>query len=229
VTHLLVNDDQRGSYCRMPVNAIDRTSEYPFCLETDIKFLLVPLPEKVFITAETAELVGRDLLKQVAANRVTLAARSLGPGSTWDVDASFYDLILHDVCMARTYLTYGWKYKARMLRNQCAEHLRKELLSTQFPKYVWVTEFGLADELKHLDPCARQIRAHTVVDASGSRFWESTLIVDAPGLTVFWQFDPANFSVTPAAVIEAAPVASPYWTKIRGQADYSTCAVPAAA
>lgn len=226
VTHFLVSDDQRGPYCRLPVHAADRSADYPFCLETDLKLLLVPLPGKVFLTAETAELVGRDLLKQVATQRVALASRSLGPSSGWDVDSSFYDLVLQDSAVARTYLTYGWKYKARMLRNQCAEHLRKELLALQFPKYVWVTEFGRADELNSLDPCSRQIRAHTVIDASGSRFWDSQLIVDAPGLTVFWQFNPASPSVNPAIVIEASASASPYWAKIRGQKDYAMCAIP---
>lgn len=223
-THFLVNDDQRGSYCRLPINAADRTDEYPFALETDLKFLLVPLPGKVFMTAETAELVARDLLKQVSTLRSQLAAQALGAGTDWDEDPGFYASILNSTAVARTYLTHGWRYKARMLRNCSSENLRAELLGTQFPKYVWVTEFSNASEAIDLDPCKRLIRAHAVVDASGSRFWDSVLLIDAPGLTVSWHYDPVTPRPAPALVFNVSKNASPYWPKIRGQEGYEACA-----
>ena len=224
LTHFLVNDDQRGVYCRLPINAASRTAEYPFCLETDIKFLLVPLPEKVFMTAETAELVARDILRTVAGHRHGLAAQGM-PNAPWNEDQPFYEAILQDRAVARTYLTYGWRYKARMLRNQSSENLRAELLNTQLPKYVWVTEFSLAEETQDLDPCKRTIRAHAVVDATGSRFWESVLIVDVPGISLTWQYDPSTPSGDQNLVINVSTGSTPYWPKVRGASDYGMCVV----
>ncbi|MAM37989.1 MAG: hypothetical protein CL949_05700 [Erythrobacter sp.] len=225
VTHFLVNDDQRGAYCRLPVNAADKSVDYPFCLETDIKFLLVPLPEKVFMTAEAAELVARGMLFQVAHQRKHLATSALPPGTAWDEDPTFYDLLQTNSAFARTYLTYGWKYKTRMLRNCSSQQAKAELLGMQLPKYVWVTEFSRPEETAFLDPCKRLIRAHAVVDATGSRLWDSTLFVNAPGLTTAWQYDPRSTSVTPNLIVAADLGSSPYWPKIRGMADYASCLV----
>lgn len=225
VTHFLVNDDQRGAYCRLPVSAADKTAEYPFCLDTDIKFLLVPLPEKVFMTAETAELIARDIVTRVSVQRQILVEAALGAGSGWDEDPDFYKILESNTAFARTYLTYGWKHKARMVRNAVSDQHRSELLRTQLPKYVWVTEFSAGNEVSDLDPCKRKIRAHAVVDASGSRFWDSTLAVNVPGLAVFWHFDPKSSGTAPLLVLMAEKKSGPYWPKIRGSENYDMCAV----
>jgi hypothetical protein len=225
LTHFLVNDDQRGAYCRLPIAVKDKTAEYPFCLETDLKFILVPLPAKVFMTAEAADIISENMLAQVAARRSELAATALGPDSGWDVDSEFYSAVGAGTLIRRTYLTYGWKYKARMLRNNVPEQFKAELLLMQLPRYVWVTEYSVPDDAQSLNPCERQIRAHVVVDGTGSPFGEAPLILDAPGLSVFWQYNLDNRVPVPVPVIVATASAQPYWPKIRGDTDYSTCAI----
>lgn len=227
LTHFLVNDDQRGTYCRLPIASQHSSGEYPFCLETDLKFILVPLPAKVFMTAEAADIISENMLMQVAARRTELAAIALGPNSGWDVEQEFYSAVSAGTLIRRTYLTYGWKYKARMLRNTVPEPFKAELLLMQLPRYVWVTEYAVAAEAQSLDPCQRRIRAHVVVDGTGSPFGEAPLILQAPGLSVFWQYNPDNRIPVPVPVIVATDTCDAYWPKIRGDTDYSTCAVPA--
>ncbi|MEG3154448.1 hypothetical protein [Sphingomonas sp. RB1R13] len=225
LTHFLVNDDQRGAYNRLPISATQKTGNDPFCLETDIKFILVPLPEKVFMTGETAELIAKDMMGQVAASRQVLADQALGAGSGWDVEPGTYAAVAAGTLVTRTYLTFGWKYKARTLRNGVSEHLKKELLMTQLPRYVWVTEFSQPTEASDVDTCKRLVRGHVVVDATGSRFWDSTLIIDAPGLSVLWHFDPVTPSSPPSLIVNADMVSTPYWPKIRGDLEYASCKV----
>ncbi|WP_235209836.1 hypothetical protein [Sphingobium sp. Ant17] len=226
LSRFLVNDDQRGSYCSLPL-AGGPTPTYPFCFDNDVKYLMVALPEKVFVTAEVAELIALDFAKQVGAQRIPLALQVTGTGGNWDVDPSFYASLAAGQLVARTYLTYGWKYKARALRNSAPERLTRELMLTEFPRYVWVTEFSEPAQAAHPDPCQRLIRGHTVVDATGSRFWESVLVVDLPGLSVFWHCDPERPMAPASNAVRADQNAAPYFPKIRGSLDYSACQVPA--
>jgi hypothetical protein len=227
VSHFLVNDDQRGAYCRLPVSG-GPTPDYPFCFDTDLKFILVPLPEKVFVTAEVAELIAGDILAQVTAQRQGLATQVLGAGSGWDVDPPFYDDLANGRLVTRTYLTYGWKYKARALRNGSPPRLTSELMQTEFPRYVWVTEVSEASKMGEAEACNRSIRAHVVVDATGSRFWDSVLLADVPGLSLFWHFDPALPGSQASITLRGDTEANSYFPKIRGSIDYGVCAVPSA-
>lgn len=218
----LVHDDQRGVYRRLPIGD-DNTEPYPFRFDRDIRYLIVPIPEKVFVTAEVAELIAADTLKQISVARFDLARSALGDAA-WNVGSEVYDNIVNDRLIARTYLTYGWKYKARMLRNGASERLTSELLLTEFPRYVWVTEFSTLDSAAQTNPCDRRIVAHAVVDATGSRFWGSALVADTPGLTLTWLHDPAAPTQPVRIAVRADDSFMPYMPKIRGSIDYSVCA-----
>ncbi len=230
LTHILVNDDQRGSYCRLPQLQADKTDEYPFCLETEVAFIMVPLPGKVFMTAEIAETIARDVVEQIAKSPKSWAEKALGidAASDWDEDPNFYADACSKALLARTYLTFGWKYKARMMRNGVSDRLKSELLGRQLPRYVWVTEFSLPAESANHDPCHRRVRGHVALDATGSRFWESKLVVDVPGLLYVWGFDSTNPGAGTKLAVNAFKDSQPYWPKIRGMVDYASCALPAA-
>lgn len=229
LSHFLVSDDQRGAYCRLPVSQGDGAGEYEFCLERDLQFLLVPLPSKVFMTAEIAEAIAWDLLSQVTQQRHPLGGSLLQPEqiSGWNPNPTFYQVAEGKRLVARTYLTYGWRYKARMLRNSVSAQLKRELLNRDFPRYVWVTEFSLPDEAASVDPCQRLVRAHVVNDATGSRFWESTLVLDAPGLLFLWSFDPKVPADRAQQVVHALNDEGAYFPKIRGMDDFVSCLAPA--
>ncbi len=224
-SHILVNDDQRGPYCRLPIRG-GASADYPFCFETDIRYLIVAMPEKVFITAEVAELIAVDMAKRIASQRVQLAQQVQAIGD-WDVAPDFYASVLADEVVARTYLTYGWKYKARALRNATPDRFTNELILSEFPRYVWVTELSDRTASASVDPCGRSIRGHICVDATGSRFWESVLVADLPGLSLFWHFDSERPATPVSLAIRADKDEGSYTAKIRGSIDYSMCAAPA--
>lgn len=232
VSHFLVNDDQRGTHQRLPVTAKDRTDAYPWTLEEDALWVMVPLPSKVFMTGDIAEELSRDLIegfienadkyRERAQNSAPDGSPTLGP--IISADASFYG-VPPNALVSRTYLTFGWKYKRRALRNMLPAPFKSELLGKHFPRYVWVTEFSLPDDLKDYDPCRRRVRAHIVLDATGSKFFgESNLVAQIPGLSLFWTFDPADPVASRGLVWRATNDAEPFHPKVRGWHDYDKCA-----
>ncbi len=224
-SHFLVMDDQRGSYLRLPVDATIG-GDVPFNLREHLQFMIVPLPNKVFLTSEIAEAIARGLINDVASKidqfRPQLPAEKQ---ADWPQKAEFYEPEKLRSLIARTYLTYGWKYKSRAIRNETSDILRREVIKRDFPKYVWVTEFSYPEETKPNDPCVRRVRAHVVTDATGSRFWESTLIVDCPGVMVAWDFDPHTDADAAQQSIFLVDHPNLYFPKIRGMPDFAACAV----
>ncbi|MDE8652185.1 hypothetical protein [Novosphingobium album (ex Liu et al. 2023)] len=231
ISHFLVSDDQRGVDRRLPVRAADRSDEYPWTLEDDAVYAVTPLPAKVFMTGEAAETLSRDFIESCVARideyrqlaRDRAGDASLGVANT--VDPSFF-AVPPSRLVARTYLTHGWRYKSRALRNRLPAAFKSELIGKQFPRYVWVTEFSLPDDLRGFDMCQRKVRAHVVVDATGSRFGESTLVVQIPGLSMFWTFDASVPVTSQRLVLRATEEADAYYPKVRGWFDYDHCAVP---
>jgi hypothetical protein len=227
LSHFLVNDDQRGSFLRLPLSEAGLTDDYPYCVSRDLAFIIVPLPSKVFMTAEVAEAISWDLMNQVATQANAWLGAGFQPPNTegWDPPKDFFDQVIAGEVMARTYLTYGWRYKGRTIKNIVTDTLKQQLLRRDFPRYVWVTEFSLAGEMVDHDPCKRKVRAHVVNDATGSRFWESTLLIDAPGMTFLWDFDPSQSGVAPQQSLFFSKTSDGYYPKVRGIDDYSICAV----
>ncbi|MGA9795497.1 MAG: hypothetical protein WBQ17_08165, partial [Rhizomicrobium sp.] len=117
----LVNDDQRGPYLRLPVSPTSTVSQSPYNIATHLQYLLVPLPNKVYLPAETAEKISWDLLRYYVQEIPKLKTDStfdLGASATLSDD--FVIAIADEKAIARTYLTYGWKYKQRVVRNTCS-------------------------------------------------------------------------------------------------------------
>jgi len=230
-THLLVHDDQRGAYRELPVRGADRIDDYPWTLD-DALYAIVPLPAKVFMTAEIAETLARDYLATLMDRapeyreraRAAIGADPLGPIER--TDPSFFAAGA-DGLVARTYLTFGWKYKRRALRNRLPAAFKAELMRKDLPRYVWVTEFSLPGDLEGYDPCGRKARAHVVVDATGSLHWDSVPIVQMPGLSMFWSFNPASPIATKSLVWRATDDAEPFQPKVRGWSDFDRCDLPA--
>jgi hypothetical protein len=185
------------------------------------------LPYTVFFCGVAADPLARQRIADVVKNRAAYERRATGaPKARASTDKRFYaqakDL------MARTYLTQGWKYQRRMLRNRVSKAFRNELMRIHLPKHVWVTEFGFPDELDDANPCNRRIRAHVVIDATGSDFWESTIFTHAPGLLMTNAFDPYMPDAKPELLMYASPDDEPYLPKVRGWPCYGLCEEAAA-
>jgi hypothetical protein len=215
-----VNDDQRGPNLRMPISAGDGVGETDYSVHDNVKFLIIPLPDKVFLPAEKAELFAWDLLAKYAFSWSSLKA-SETLGSSEALGDSFTEAVNSNAVVARTYLTYGWKYKHRMLRNRLTDATKSLLNSTELPRYVWVTEFGTLDSFAPASQAERRIFAHCVVDATAKNMGDdSCLFFHAPGLVIR-----RTHSVTePYGPYEQSTHAilndQNYFPKIRGRLDF---------
>ncbi|MEM6474798.1 MAG: hypothetical protein AAF687_01385 [Pseudomonadota bacterium] len=216
-SHFMVMDDCGGPYRQMPIWSAGASADW-YNLEQHLKFIIVPLPNKVFMPAEKAEETAVRLLRRAAAELPVLSEHlEQEDKSSWPPERAFYTSLQGGNLLSRTYLTFGWKYKARMLRNTVAPALKGALLERDFPKYVWVTEFAYTAEAIALDPSDRAVRAHTVIDATGSGYWESQLILDCPGLVAAWDFavdgDNSSANLEPILVGQHQQ----YYEKVRGR------------
>ena len=148
---LLVNDDQRGLNLRMPLNPGDVLAQTPYD-QSKIVYLIVPLPGKVFTPAESAEAVAWDLLRRYQAELPNLKAAYPGKLGTSVASASeFVARINANEVIARTHLTFGWRYKERLVRKSCAMRIKDAAFRQSLPRFVWVTEFGTRASFNTLD------------------------------------------------------------------------------
>lgn len=236
IDRILVNDDQAGVYVPLPVgrpvrspNAPDAADEDGAYTLDDASFLIVPLPNKVYMKADTAETLARDKIAFVKRNRARYLAETASEMSVddWHVDDAFYASPPSDL-VARTYLTLGWKYKQRLMRNLVAEQVKDDVTSMQLPRYVWVTEFSLPADVAPLDPCRQTVRGHVLIDATGSSHEDAVLLTHIPGIVLTQVFDPAGPPLETTTRLHVLTSDATYHPKIRGQRDFSICVPPGA-
>lgn len=222
----LINDDQRGINLRMPVHPNTAYSEVPYSVHGYVPYIIVPLPNKVFMAGEAAERISWDMIDQYTRDWDAHKSLHSGLGHSFQLGDKLVSDSQRGAIVSRTYLTYGWKYKARMLKNNISSDFKSALFYHDLPRFVWVTEFGTLASLNHLDVRRRRIFAHNVVDATASRFWESRCIFHAPGMSIRYFPDPANpFGDLTDAVTPSRDDA-PYFPKVRGETDYSLFGQP---
>lgn len=226
-THLIVNDDQGGPYRRLAVQATDRVPEsYDWCLDDDVTFIMPTLPDTVFVRAERAETIARLQIARVISEREDLIRSSDDePEEALGVDPDFYGSAGNaaENLVARTYLTQGWKYAHRMLRNTAPDRLKSQLMRLNLPRYVWVTEFSLPEDVVERAPCVRRVRAHVVVDPTNGPHWDSAIITHLPGLLATTGYDPDAPAANPELIVFVMTDDRTYFPKVRGWPDYSPC------
>lgn len=187
VDSFLVNDDQLGSYLRMPVKANSGFGETSYNVEENVAYIIVPLPEKVYITAEVAEQIAWPLIEKYAADWPARASKNKHKASfPLALGNEFTQAINDGKVVARTYLTYGWKYQKRVVSGDASDGLKAAVMAQTFPRFVWVTEFGTIESFNHLKIKDCQIYAHVVIDATSSDYWEGRSIFHAPSITRRW-------------------------------------------
>jgi hypothetical protein len=213
---LLVNDDQRGANLRMPLSPNDALAQTPYD-QSKIVYLIVPLPGKVYTPAESAEAVAWGLLNSYKAEIPKLkAAYAAHLGSSDAATDEFVAKINSNEIVARTYLTYGWRYKQRVVNNTCAIQLKDAVFKQSMPRFVWVTEFGTKASFDTLDQTAVRIFSHVVVDATSNMLWEGRCVFHAPGFVWRWYHDPAGPYGDHINSLTVVPNDTSYHMKIRG-------------
>jgi len=215
-----VNDDQLGSNLRMPVSPNPSLSETIYNVQDNLAFVIIPLPGKVYLPAETAEIIAWNAMQRYANDWALHKARKSGKlgasealGDTLVSDFSAKHVI------ARTYLTYGWKYKQRAIRNRLGNSVRQAIRKVDLPRFVYVTEFSTLQTNAPTDRYARRILAHAVVDATAKhQDVDSLLIFHAPGVLSWHAHEPDG---TLDQKIAAVKDSQPYFAKERGSVDFA--------
>jgi hypothetical protein len=194
--HFLVHDDQRGPNLRMPVERDEPLGETPYNVRDHAHFIIVPLPDKVFMPAEVAEAIAWDYLRFHLDDWPGMRAGLATDAPSVALGDAVAQAARENGIVARTYLTHGWKHKERILAGGAALPVRELIASASLPRMIWVTEFGRLDDLNKLDPEARRIFGHSVMDATSPE-QGPPLIFHAPGhLTHHTQVDGAFFLTT---------------------------------
>lgn len=181
--YFLVHDDQRGPCLRMGVERGLPDSQTPYNVRDHLQFVIVPLPDKVFMPGEVAEVIAWDVLRAYLADWPTLKTAY---ASDIKASAAFGDEIAAAAAanqvVAKTYLTLGWRHKDRIVAESGASHrLRERMAMCDLPKMVWVTEFARLSDVNTLDSSARRIFGHCVFDATSTGNTHPPLFLHLPG------------------------------------------------
>ncbi len=218
-----VNDDQGGPNLRMPVVTGSGIGETSYSVRDNVLFVIVPLPDKVFLPAEKAEAFAWDLLQNYALAWPTVSQdHAAALGTSVQTGNDFVGEIGKNTVIARTYLTFGWKYKHRLLRNRLTEAVHSLARATELPRYVWVTEFGTIASFSPADRFQRRIFAHCVVDATAKNMGDdSRLFFHAPGIAISRSHNPTDPSGAYQQDTLVIQNDVDYYPKLRGNLDFA--------
>ncbi len=219
---IIVNDDQRGVYRRLPVNAVHREpdDDYPYILDNYLQAIFIPLPDKVYISAEQCERLAWDWLDLMCQNvEDIIATHGEQLGESAEAARQFRDARFKNQLYARTYLTFGYRHKQRLLKNTCADLLKAWIADLDLPRYVWVTEFGTGAGWSAENPKDRRIEAHTVIDATSYEHSDPFIFVHFPGVASRWRHDPDDETKPMQKQAVLISNDKEYLPKIRGVAD----------
>jgi len=218
-----VNDDQQGPNRRMPLAPGKAGGETPYNVSEHVQFLIIPLPDKVFVPAEKAEAFAWDLLRRYAVEWLQIKQNyAADMGTSVAAGDAFTQQLAGNTVIARTYLTYGWKYKHRLLRNRLTDATHALARATELPRYVWVTEFGTLASFSAVDKYQRRISAHCVVDATAKSMGDdSRLFFHAPGVAIGRSHDLANPNGPYTQHTIVIQDDQDYYPKLRGNFDFA--------
>ena len=165
------HDDQRGPY--LWVNDVLADAAPDGYQYTPWRFLVVPLPEKVWLSPEPAEQTAVELLPAMAQAIVAAVP-----------DAQvLLDLIAKDALRWRTYAAQANDFKAG-LRGRVDPILLREYRMARFSRFVWVVEA--------VDRDARRagrdevVVGEAVFDGTSNGLRPSALALHVPGLAVVY-------------------------------------------
>lgn len=219
VSAFLVNDDQLGPNVRMAVASGGAIAEASYTIR-DAFALIIPLPSKVYLPAESAEVFAWDMIDRYVKDWSAHTASNFGKlGSSEGLGQTLIDAHAKNELIARTYLTYGWKHKNRAIRNRLTNEVKKVVRDLDVPRYVYVTEFAVRQRLDSLELPQRRIVAHAVVDATAKhQDLEAVILFHAPGMCIWHAHGPKGSFVRH---VIASRDDTDYFPKVRGDIDFA--------
>jgi len=156
-TAIIVNDDNHPPYQRaIRNNLVQETQEtsYIHSCDDSIDALVIPLPEKVFLPSEYAELLIADIVEGFGPPSPTT--------SSWDPNGKF---------VRGLYCTSSKNYKNCRKRDQ--DDLISKILELPMPHFVWVAQFT---PLAMWGDQGNNVVAEVVIDATAGRYDETPYV-----------------------------------------------------
>ena len=172
--HFIRHDDQLGPYLTVGnvLNDVDPAVPYDY---GPWQTLLVPVPEKLWLLAEAAELVGGRLLH---------ALSSALPANTQDPHQPLHDALESGAATLRTYAIEANTFKAQLTACGFDADIAGEYRMARFSCDIWVVE-AIDRNLRNLaEPC---VLGEAILDATSSDFQPEPLALHVPGVAVLWR------------------------------------------
>ena len=179
VRALIVHDDQRGPSRLIPLTADDidhlprdrllMEAEKVLVVDEIVSHMFVPLPPRVFLRAERADIVAADFLTlQAAAGFGEKLANEASDAAAKAAIADFYAKVRDEKLIRRTYLTSAGRYRHHLAKSSLSAPIKAELMTRQLPHFVWVTELMDPTSAQISSNGPRQLVGHMVVNATSS-------------------------------------------------------------
>lgn len=204
--YFLVHDDQRGPNLRMAVDDGQPDSETPYNVRKHVRFIMIPLPDKVFMAADVAEVIAWEALRNYITAWPDLKSAYAGVlGTSAALGDEVIDAWSNNRILAKTYLTFGWKHKKRVLESGASQTLCDTSIFQNLPRMVWVTEFARLEDVNILDTSKRRIFGHCVLDATSTGGLQPPLLFHSPGCISLYRSNTNGFFPVPQQ--EVMPVA----------------------
>jgi hypothetical protein len=204
--YFLVQDDQRGPNLRMAVDDQQKDGETPYNVRRHVRFIMVPLPDKVFMPADIAEVIAWEALKNyVAAWTDFKNAFKDMLGSSEALGDEVTEAWASNQILAKTYLTFGWKHKMRVLESGASEVLRETCIFQNLPRLVWITEFARLQDVNFLETSKRRIFGHCITDATSTGAMQPPLLFHSPGSISLYRTNSRGFFPDASHEFEAVP------------------------
>lgn len=169
IKSFIVNDDARGPYKKLPV--VEKGTA-PYSVK-DIDAIIVPLPQKVYLTGEEAEEISEGFLNSAIA----ISKRSELPEMT-----SFKKLVKTGEVISRTFVIKSNDYKNIFGSiTTVSKHLQRYYKLLPMSRYIWVTELTSKSLLFKNPP---RVYGEIIVDATSNKYNPNFLAIHLPSLLI---------------------------------------------
>lgn len=228
---LLVHDDQRGPYRLLPIRGTDiaalprerlmMNGDEVLTVSGAVSHMFVPLPRRVYLRAERADIVARDFLLRQARELGDQISQMLAEDSAEAAETAgrFFAAVREDRLVRRTYLTSAARYRHHLAQGGLPEQVKSELLGRTLPHYVWVIEVMDRCSTQITHEGARLVLGHLVVNATSSSDPSNDLLMaHTPHLVVHRDIDAVDELADGSDFIEKAVLIdqdAPYAGRVR--------------
>ena len=174
----IVQDDARGPYREINV----RGGGGDWTINGNVFFIIIPVPDRVYLRAEVAELIVRPTLSGFSSDWTWFSGELAknAPNSV-PYGQQLVDAINNNDVVLRTYLATGARYKQRLVAGNLHNDIKNIIVRHKLPRLVWVVEYCAKQSLNTTVPGKRLVLGHTLLDATSSRYEEARLLMHFPG------------------------------------------------